>query len=347
MAHRGAPETRARRRARMATAIDLPPHVWALVLRDATVKEVFNVAHACRSLHDLVFSQPACTCATYPCRLDEPLCGPPTHRSHAFWAHVRAVRPFDLSGSMWCEHLWCGHVAHLLLSLRSGARPEFEYQWAIRWASEQGWVAAVHYLLRDARVDPSTDDQYAIRVAAARRHWAIVECLMRDERVSASGIARLAVAMAQSHGDATAVDRVLGDERVDPSALRQHAIWRACGQGQLAVVDRLLRDERVDPSANEQAALSAACHNGHVAVVERLLRDERVDPSIGIGATLAGVIDGNHVDVLECLLRDERVARDTRMLRQCIPWARRAGRAEMVTLLEHQHRVSFAWLFRT
>jgi len=281
-----------------ATLIDLPPHVWALVLRDASVHAIFTLAHVCRALHELIASTATCTCAT----VAETPSDEASARSRAFWAHWGDVHP-PPSLDEWKAHVRCGHVAHIAVALRCGADPSSNYQWPVLKASEYGHLAIVTLLLRDARVDPSAFTQYAIRMASENGHVAVVERLLRDARVNPNADEQRAFRSASREGHVKVVDCLLRDPRVDPGARDQDAIQWASVHGNVEVVERLLRDARVDPSANDQLAIRWACRCRNVAVVERLLRDERV-------------------------------ARDVATLHKCITQARAAGQDDIVTLLE-------------
>ena len=290
----------------MATLADLSPHVWALVLRNATVHDLFVVAHVCRELHEIIVSSDACTCVSNP---DALASGAPDWcaRSRTFWTHWSDVHP-PPSFDEWEAHVQCGHVAHFALALRCGVDPSSGYQSALFKASKYGHLAVVKLLLRDWRVDPSAHAQYAIRTASGHGHVEVVDRLLRDSRVDPIAADHEAIRWASEKGHVKVVDRLLRDPRVDPGARNQDAILRASFEGHVAVVDRLLRDARVDPSADKQGALRWACGRGHVAVVERLLRDERV-------------------------------ARDVEALCKCILMARSAGHDDIVTLLEHRPHV--------
>jgi len=283
----------------MLTEIPLPPHVWALVLCDATVHDLFVVAHACRALHTLITSQAECTCARgLVCNENEE-----GSRTRAFWTHLRDARAAPFAFDEWSAYVRWGHVAHVAMALRCGVDPSANSQCAIRDASEYGHVDVVRILLRDARVDPSADDQYAIGFASRNGHVEVVERLLRDARV-------------------------------DPGADRQWAIRHASETGHVAVVDRLLRDSRVDPSANDHDAIRWASRQGHVKVVERLLRDPRVDPSADDQEAIRWASTRGHLETARLLLGDERVARDVEALRECIAEARERGHGDVVTLLE-------------
>ena len=261
---------RSRRPARTATLSDLPPLVWALVLRGATLHMLHCVAHTCRALHHLVTSHERCTCASG----STPAWSNNGARARAFWAHLRnephVPWPHAHDWHMMVRH---GHVAHVALALRCGVDPSAEYQLAIRMASEHGHVAMVNLLLCDARVDPSANGQHAIRCASKNGHVAVVE-------------------------------RLLLDARVDPGADNQYAICYASENGHATVVGRLLRDARVDPSEDNQYAVRHASRCGHALVVQRLLLDERVArATVALGRCLSLARAGGHDDVVALLER--------------------------------------------
>ncbi len=55
--------------------------------------------------------------------------------------------------------------------------------YAIKWASENGYLEIVKLLLQDPRVDPSDTDNYAIKIASFKRHLEVVKLLLQDPRV--------------------------------------------------------------------------------------------------------------------------------------------------------------------
>lgn len=137
--------------------------------------------------------------------------------------------------------------------------------------------AALDWLLRDPRVDPSSRSNCAIHCASLRGHLAIVELLLKDPRVDPSDCNNRAIRLASRNGHLAVVDRLLQDPRVNPSTVFESSIRLASLNGHLAVVERLLQDPRVDPSEFNNRAVLLARRNGHVAVVERLLKDPRVN----------------------------------------------------------------------
>ena len=61
--------------------------------------------------------------------------------------------------------------------------PSAEDNYAIRWASANGYTDIVKLLLEDERVDPSAGDNYAIRWASANGREEVVKLLLKDKRV--------------------------------------------------------------------------------------------------------------------------------------------------------------------
>jgi len=264
-----------KRRQRVASLRDLPPHVWALVLRHGTVSDVVSLAHTCRALHKLVTSHERCACASG----STPLWSDEGTSARALWTHLRHAHFAGPSHNEFLAMARAGSVAHIGVALRGGYDPSFWNQAPIEQASEHGQLDVVELLLRDARVDPTEDDQYAIR-------WA------------------------SFHGHVAVVDRLLRDARVDPSADEQFGLRLACLSGDVAVLDRLLSDARVDPSAKNQYAIRWASRKGHLAVVERLLRDERVaNDMCALYDCMVTARDGQYYDVAwllesHCATRD-------------------------------------------
>ena len=56
--------------------------------------------------------------------------------------------------------------------------------YAIKWASENGYFKVVKLLLEDERVYPGVDNNYAIKRAIINGHIEIVKVLLKDNRVS-------------------------------------------------------------------------------------------------------------------------------------------------------------------
>ena len=296
----------------------LPPHVWALILRDATVFDVCNVAHVCRALHELVTSRATCTCAQALLCDREGVCW----RARSFWAHLRAERSPN--------ELWDGclrstrhaHAAHFVLALHCGGDPSARNQVAIRIASLRGYAALVERLLRDERVDPSVDQQWPMRMASAQDHADVVDRLLRDPRVDPIFDRQCAMRMACQNGHVEVLDRLLRDSRVDPSAENQEALCLASAAGHVHIVDRLLIDPRVDPCDSGNTALAWASTTGHLSVVVYLLAKvdfvpNVMDRHIGRHGALFMASSRGHGAIVDRLLPYTLVWRDWLALRAC------------------------------
>jgi hypothetical protein len=64
--------------------------------------------------------------------------------------------------------------------------PSVQYNFAIRWASQNGKIESVRQLLKDSRIDPTVQDNYAIRWASLFGHVEVVKELLKNERVDPS-----------------------------------------------------------------------------------------------------------------------------------------------------------------
>jgi len=282
--------------------VSLPPHIWARVLRGATMRDLCVVAHVCRALHVLVTSHDRCLCTSDGGPFVAP--GEKEHaRTRAFWAHLRGWRVVP-SQCEWNACIQLGFVVRVALALRCGVESVVDPSdaWELKCASDRGHAAVVESLLCHG-FDPSVKDQGAIRMASDSGHVRIVERLLRDQRV-------------------------------DPSAAGQYALRAACAYGHVDVVDRLLGDVRVDPRHDFGATLGAASARGHWAVVDRLLRDGRLDPSAFDQHALRTASAHGHFLVVALLLEDARVARDVETLRQCRKTALMWKHHDVVLLLD-------------
>jgi ankyrin repeat protein len=124
--------------------------------------------------------------------------------------------------------------------------------------------------------DPSSHMNYAIRTASEKGYIEIVKLLINDKRIDPSDNRNDAIKYSSEHGYTEIVELLLQDKRVDPSANNNSAIRYASDSGHLEVVKLLLTDERVDPSAEDNSAIKGASYNKHLEVVKLLLQDERV-----------------------------------------------------------------------
>jgi ankyrin repeat protein len=140
-----------------------------------------------------------------------------------------------------------------------------------------GNLTEVKRLLKDPRVDPSTDDNYAIRHTSVYGHIEIVSLLLKDPRADPSAYDNLSIRWASYEGHTEIVRLLLKDPRVDPSTGGNYAIRFASGEGHLEIVRLLLKDPRVDPSADDNYAIRFASGEGHLEIFELLLKDSRID----------------------------------------------------------------------
>ena len=301
------------------TWTDLPAHVWALVLRDATLSDLFRVAHVCRALHALVTSRDACACARGL------LCDEQNSRTHAFWTHLHDARTAAPTIDEWRTLVDRGYVAHVALALHLGMDPNADDQSAIWRAIQRGHLPIVHLVLNDERVDPSVHYQEVIRMASCAGHVDVVERLLRDDRVDPSPDDQYALRWASANGHVAVVKVLLGDKRVDPSAGCNYAIRWASYHGHAEIVEMLLRDKRVDPSDENQFAIGWARANRHQAVVNCLLRDERVDPSTGDRELHGGFIREDYGEMVDLCLNDRRTTFSPHTVLACYNAARHYG----------------------
>ena len=64
--------------------------------------------------------------------------------------------------------------------------PSIHDNYAIQWASKNGYLEVVQELLKDNRVDPSANNNYAIQWASNNGHLEVVQELLKDNRVDPS-----------------------------------------------------------------------------------------------------------------------------------------------------------------
>jgi len=315
----------------------LPAHVWALIVRNVTVLDLYHVAHVCRALHELFTSRRTCLCRdgrTVFCpRADKEL-----EQTRALWTHLRHVRaPPSL-----CEWVACvrnAHVGRVAFAVRCGADPSAGDQYAICIAAEQGDVHVVDYLLSHACVDPNVSFREPLLMAVTGGHVAVVQRLLRDERVGPRADFPNLLSMACWRGHVPLVEYLLHEKGVDLGAVSPPPLTTACAHGGLAIVEFLLAHPRVDPRAGNHVAFYEACANGHLAVVQRLLQDPRVDPlayrhPVTNECALTVATYHGHLRVVELLLSDERVVRDPSALHGALRHANCMCHLHIIVLLE-------------
>lgn len=131
-----------------------------------------------------------------------------------------------------------------VLQLKS-VDPSINGNYAILWASREGFVELVNLLLEDERTDPSAYNNFAVRMACKNGHAAIVELLLRHPKV-------------------------------DPSVNQNAAIKEASEKGYTKIVELLLTHPKVDPSVDDNWALKVASEKGYREIVRLLIVDRRV-----------------------------------------------------------------------
>ena len=132
-----------------------------------------------------------------------------------------------------------------------------ELEGLVGFASANGHTEMVRFLLNSSRiktshinalVDPSENDNWAIRIASQNGYVEIVRLLLADPRVDPFATNNWAIRYASENGHIEVVRLLLEDSRVDPSDQNNYAIRCASLNRHLGVVRLLLTDYRVDPS---------------------------------------------------------------------------------------------------
>jgi len=344
----------------MSLRIDLlPPHVVALIFRDATIPELTNVTHVCRALHALLSSQERCACAhqRFPPSLRD--VGP---RTLAFWTHWKAarnaLRVMDLCtyasrGSTLCVHyaLWCGVEANvsnataLSLACRAGRTRNVQ---RILDGPIGRWQDVVDTFFVAGSVAGYALDPFV--AASAEGHAHIIELLLRDPRLDpriGHPHHRLwtdeAIEIASSRGHVHVLRVLLRDSRCDPSPnVGRSALESASCNGRANIVRLLLRAPNVDPTEYGHHIMIGACREGHANVVDAWLRDGRADPCAQKHALLREAVRRDDAKLVSRILADPRVAVRAPLLQRWIKMAHRNKQMRIAGLLQaHLHRKRF------
>jgi ankyrin repeat protein len=160
----------------------------------------------------------------------------------------------------------------------------------LHWALAKDKILAVISLLKDPRIDPSVEDNFAIRYASQNGYKAIVEILLKDNRVKPEDQHNYAIRWASTNGHKEIVEILLKDSRVNPADKSNYAIRYATMNGHKEIVKILLQDHRVNPSDENNFAIRFASQNGHREIVEMLLQDHRVNPANSSGLNLPSAV---------------------------------------------------------
>ncbi len=235
-----------------------------------------------------------------------------------------------------------GNKYQLLKNYLNKIDPSANDNWAIKYASENGYISIVKLLLNlplERGVDPSAGDNLAIIYASMNGYVLTVKLLLglplknkvHDLRVDPSANYNEAIRFASQNGHTSVVklllelplkrgvhehsSRVLHIHEhssraflIDPSADDNEAIKVASTHGYLSVVKLLLDlpvERGVDPSADNNDAIRFASENGHTSVVKLLLNlpiERGVDPSANDNSAIQFASENGHTSVVKLLL---------------------------------------------
>ncbi|MBS0286996.1 MAG: ankyrin repeat domain-containing protein [Proteobacteria bacterium] len=151
-------------------------------------------------------------------------------------------------------------------------------------AANNGQTDFVSFMIKDERIDPTTQNSFALRSAA---------------RNGSTGVVKL----------------LLEDKRADPTANNNEAFFLALQNDHYGVVKLFLEDKRVTPSTE---SLIFATRNERTDMVELLLADKRVDPCVNNNEVLYDAVNRRDFSLVKLLLEDERVIRS---LSKTLLWA--------------------------
>jgi hypothetical protein len=220
--------------------------------------------------------------------------------------------------------------------------PSIENNYAIRWASENGYTEIVELLLNDSRVDPSAEDNQAIKLACKFKKIEIVKLLLEDSRVDPSVTddpyhhplivsqvmfhRKEIVELLANHPKVSkahinwavrvAYKEEFNDVEIVQLLIKHPSFNRSIGNdffkwgiknGHLEVVNRLISYPEVDVSIENNWAIKCASQNGHIEVVKLLLQDSRIDPSVEDNVSILLASYNGHIEVVKLLLSHPKV----------------------------------------
>lgn len=209
----------------------------------------------------------------------------------------------------------------------------------IRRAAENGHVEVVRLLLQDSRVDPAADYNYAIEYAVKNGHTEVVRLLLQDDRVDPEERVNSLIQYPATDGYTEIVRLLLQHPNVDPTANDNHAILFAVKNNHVDIVRLLLQDGRADPAAFNNYAINYAAEHGYVEVVHLLLQDQRVNPAVDDNYPIRQASDHGHVEIVKLLLQHPSVdpaAKNNSAIRVAA-WG---GQTDVVRLLLQDPRVT-------
>jgi hypothetical protein len=173
----------------------------------------------------------------------------------------------------------------------------FNFQNAIIWASEAGYVRVVKLLLGDRRVDPSVKNCDALCRACKGGHVDVVKLLLTNKRVDPSASNDLALQFASEQGHVDVVKVLLADNRVDPTVSQSAALRLASRNGHTEITKVLLAYSNTRPSRNDSFIVRFATWKGYDSVANKLMKRRRVDPAADNNYAIRYAAGGGHLEV--------------------------------------------------
>jgi len=233
------------------------PLLWALILRDAPLRDLVRVAHTCRALHALLVPGDACRCGDASALAAAS--ADPTPRSLAFWAHMRHAAPRRVESVAQCAA--SGSMLRTYLAMAGGADPTVRGK-----APDVDRCNVVEMLRRQA----------PMMFCYTTPFWRVADTIGNPYGEFPRGPCYEPIVWACRNGHVAVVDHLLKDPRVDVCVAENAALLFAVRNGHIDVVRALLHDGRADPGARSQMAISLATCVGRLDLVQCLLSDARV-----------------------------------------------------------------------
>ncbi len=188
--------------------------------------------------------------------------------------------------------------------------PAENKNYAIRKASEYGFLDIVKILLKNKNIDPSVDNNLAIRKASMFGFLDIVKILANDKRVDPSDQNNNAIKEAITFGREDVVHFLLTIVKAD-----DFFIGLAAEEGQLTLFNFFLNELNLDPCSHRFYALKKASRNGHYDIVKLLLQIEGMRTSDDDNQAIHNAFSYEFPDIVKLLLTHE----DTDLLQDIMP----------------------------
>ncbi|CAH6420885.1 Hypothetical protein POVR2_LOCUS285 [uncultured virus] len=138
------------------------------------------------------------------------------------------------------------------------------------------YVKIVEMLLANNRLNTDRIQGCMYQVCIGQDNADIIDLLLRDGRIDPTSNRTRVLIDAVSAGKFNIVARLLQDPRVDPNARRGEPLRQACLSGYTNIVKLLLSDPRTDPTIDDYCALITSAGIGREAETKLLLADKRV-----------------------------------------------------------------------